>query len=303
MISQLSLNKSKQLSTSVSLQTDEQGAEYLVVEHAKLEASFSLFGAHLLHFKLMGQEPIIWLSDNAVFNTQNAIRGGVPICWPWFGPANKSLGDNLPSHGFARNSFWSIGNVTELPHNAGVEITFLLKENEQTLKLWPFHFELCLTATLTDTLKLDLQCTNTGKHPFAMTAALHTYFNISSPNQCSIVGLGEAYVDKLNKNDLQVFTGDLKISGAIDRIYSKAKDVIFIEDHAFNRRIAITNTGNDSDVVWTPWIAGAKSFSDMSDDGYLTMVCVESTITNTNSVKLAPSESHHLITDITSIPQ
>ena len=110
----LFFTKKNTLSKSVSLQCDSSGFEFLIIEHSKFNAAFALHGAHLLHFQLKEQEPIIWLSKTAVYSEQKAIRGGVPICWPWFGAADKSLGDNLPAHGFARTSKWSIKNINEL---------------------------------------------------------------------------------------------------------------------------------------------------------------------------------------------
>jgi len=296
MISHLSLQKKSTLSHSVTLQNDENDFEFIVIEHENFDAAFSLHGAHLLHFQLKNQAPIIWLSKTALFNKNKAIRGGVPICWPWFGPAGKSLGDNLPGHGFARTNKWSVKNITELTN--GVEIEFLLTDSEETRKLWPHSFELVLKATLTDTVKLALNSKNTGNEPFFYRAALHSYLAISSPETCEVTGLNTRYVDMLNKGKAELSDGSLTITKPVDAIYQKAPSAISIADSTYNRTLTITDTGNDSEVVWNPWVSGAKGFVDMPDDGYQTMLCVESAITDQSGETIAAGQSHTLTTTI-----
>lgn len=296
MISHLSLQKKNTLSNSVSLQTDENDFDFLVIEHDNFDAAFSLHGAHLLHFQLKKQAPIIWLSKTAIFNDKKAIRGGVPVCWPWFGPAGKSLGDNLPGHGFARTSKWSVKNINELSN--GVEIEFLLTDSEETRKLWPHQFELVLKATLTDTVTLALTSTNTGSEPFFYRSALHSYLAISSPEACKITGLNTHYADMLNAGKAELGDGSLTITKPVDAIYQKAPSAITIADSTYKRNLTVTNTGNDSEVVWNPWVSGAKGFADMPDDGYQTMLCVESAITDPAGETVAAGQSHTLTTTI-----
>lgn len=229
-----------------------------------------------------------------MYNPQKAIRGGVPICWPWFGAADASLGDNLPAHGFARTSLWSVKNIKELTN--GVEIELLLKDSEKTHKIWPYQFELTLKATLTDTLKLQLISENTGQQPFSYGAALHTYLNISSPEACHITGLNKHYADKLNAGQLCTGETSLQINGPVDAIYQKSPAAITLHDSGLKRQLHITNSGNDSEVVWTPWIEGAQALADMPDDGYQTMICIESAITNVHGQSLTPGETHTLST-------
>ena len=296
MISHLNLQKENSLSHSVSLQNDENGFEFLIIQHKNFDAAFSLHGAHLLHFQLKDQAPIIWLSKTAIFNEKKAIRGGVPVCWPWFGPAGKSLGDNLPGHGFARTSKWTIKSIDELTN--GVEIQLLLTDTEETRKLWPHQFELVLKATLTNTVKLELISTNTGAESFFYRAALHTYLAISSPDACKISGLNQHYQDMLDAGNAKISDGTLTITEPVDTIYQKAQSAITIEDSTYQRKLKVTNTGNDSEVVWNPWISGAEAFADMPDDGYKTMLCVESAITDQAGETVPAGQSHTLTTTI-----
>lgn len=296
MISHLSLQKKNNLSDSVSLQVDADGFEFLIIEHPNFDAAFTLHGAHLLHFQLKEQAPIIWLSKTAIFNEQKAIRGGVPVCWPWFGAAGKALGENLPGHGFARTSKWSVKNITEL--TAGIELELSLTDSEETRKIWPYQFEVVLKATLTDTVKLELITKNTGADAFSYRAALHTYLTISAPEAVQLSGLNSSYADMLNAGQPETGDGTLLIDKPIDSIYQKAEQAIVLDDQGFKRQLTIANTGNDSEVVWNPWIAGAQAFADMPDDGYQTMLCVESAITRPEGENVAAGEVHTLTTVI-----
>lgn len=294
MISHLSLKKIKSLSPSVSLQKNESGFEFLIVEHKQLSAAFSLHGGHLLHFQQAQQAPVIWLSKTAVFDDKKAIRGGVPICWPWFGAAAPELGDGLPSHGFARTSKWSIGQIIE--SDSGVELELKLHSSEETLKLWPYPFELTLKATLNKQLKLELITENQGKHAFTYRSALHTYLNISAPEAVNVSGLNNQFYNSLNKGALEHGECTLLIDQAIDSIYKKSNTNILLEDKQLQRTLTITNTGNDSEVLWSPWIEGAKAFADMPDNGYQTMLCIESTITEKSGQAIQAGQKHTLST-------
>jgi len=296
MISHLSLQSKGMLSKFISRQADRSGLEYFMIEHPKFDAAFAVHGAHLLHFQLKGQAPTIWLSKSALYNEQKAIRGGVPICWPWFGAADKSIGENLPAHGFARTSKWEFKSSKAL--TGGLQIEFRLQDTPQTREIWPYQFELILKATFTDSLKLELISKNTGKKDFNYNAALHTYLNISNPESCQIYGLNKHYADKLNAGQLKMGDGSLQINAPIDSIYQKAADSVVLCDNGLHRQLHIHNAGNDSEVLWTPWVEGAKAFADMPDDGYLTMFCIESAITRQCGQPLAAGQTHTLSTVI-----
>ncbi|MCP5076806.1 MAG: D-hexose-6-phosphate mutarotase [Psychromonas sp.] len=294
MISHLSLKTIKTVSPSVTLKADANNFEFLVIEHEKLSAAFTLHGGHLVHFQPTNQPAIIWLSKTALFTESKAIRGGVPICWPWFGAADPSLGENLPSHGFARTSKWSLGNIEE--SDSGVELELKLYSSEETLKLWPYQFELTLKASLTDQLKLELVTENKSDQALTYRSALHTYLNISTPQSVKVSGLNEQFYNSLNNRVLETGDTTLLINQAIDSIYRKASGAILLNDEQFNRKLSICNTGNDSEVLWSPWTEGAKAFADMPDDGYQTMLCIESTITDKSGQQVASGETHSLTT-------
>lgn len=290
------LNRSKKLSHSVTLQADQNGYEFIVLNHEKFDAAFTLHGGHLIHFQVKQQAPLIYLSKTALFDDTKAIRGGVPICWPWFGAAAADLGENLPSHGFARTSKWQVSAINESAQ--GVDIEFSLACNEKTKALWPYDFSLTLKAALSDHVELSLVTENTGTQSFTYRSALHTYLNIAGTEGCSITGLATRYQDSLDAGALKENDQALTITGPIDSIYEANDAIILVDDVQQQRTISVQNNGNDSVVVWNPWIAGAKAFADMPDDGYQTMLCVESAITNKTGMVVEPGQSHTLKTVI-----
>ncbi|RJG48439.1 D-hexose-6-phosphate mutarotase [Motilimonas pumila] len=295
MIEHLGLTEHTRVSDTTKIMVDDQGVEFVLVENAFSQACFTLHGAHLIHFQQAAKAPLIWLSKTAIFDNKKAIRGGVPICWPWFGAAPASFGANLPSHGFARNSLWQLAETKEV--DGATQISFKLTDTKASLELWPHQFELTLVATVGEAIDLRLITHNQSEKPAPYLAALHTYLNISAPEHAKVTGLGSQYLDSLAGKQQKASTGTLSIDGAIDSLYTQAEPSLTLSDQGLQREVAIHNEGNDTVVVWTPWIEGAAAMADMPDDGYQTMLCVESAITQ-QAVIIAPGESHTLSTRI-----
>jgi len=275
MISHIKLNKVKELSKSVTLKADEQGYEFIVIDHQNFNAAFTLHGGHLIHFQQKHQAPLIYLSERAIFNESTAIRGGVPICWPWFSKAKETLGVNLPSHGFARISKWVVSAISE--DSNGVNIDFILASNAETKQLWDHDFLLTLKASLSDSVTLDLVTKNTGTQDFSYSGALHTYLCVENIMQCPT---------------------KLIVNAELDSIHQTNEGDVMIKDTDNQRNIAVTNLGNDSVVVWNPWVDKSAAMADMSDNGYQNMLCIESAITAKNGVLVKAGELHTLSTVI-----
>ncbi|WP_257265872.1 D-hexose-6-phosphate mutarotase [Endozoicomonas sp. ONNA2] len=267
------------------------GLPILKIQSPKCEAAISLQGGHLLQFKPAGQQDVIWLSKKAIFSPGKAIRGGVPVCWPWFGPVSTP--------GFARISAWQLLDHGE--HEQAVTIRLKLNACEQTREIWPHDFSAVLTFTLGETLSIDLEMINTDEHPWQWSGALHSYFNIAEATETWITGAGTSYLDSL-QNDLPCETAEaLIINQPIDRIYTAPDDNIAIHDQGNQRIIQVVNNGHNSAVIWNPWKELSRSMGDMSDDGYETMVCVEATRYGkdlASGVLLKPGEKNILSTQI-----
>lgn len=261
-------------------------------------ASVAAHGAHVLSFIPEGQEPVIWVSELSHYREGKAIRGGIPIIWPWFG-SHPSESDK-PSHGFGRTRFWDIHSA-RLIDNQFPQVRFQLVDNEITRSLWPHSFELELVVTLTDALKVELIMENTGDEPFTCSCALHTYFNLSDISGIQIRGLdGVSYIDQLDDGPLKVQRGPITFDGEKDNIYVDTDATCTIVDPALNRTIIVEKSGSQSTVVWNPWIDKAARMSDFGDAEYKKMVCIEAANAAQNTLTLAPSGRHTLATTIRS---
>ncbi|MGB1272079.1 MAG: D-hexose-6-phosphate mutarotase [Endozoicomonas sp.] len=269
----------------------------LQIRHPKAEAAISLHGGHLIQFRPTGEKDVIWLSDKAFFRKDKAIRGGVPVCWPWFGPLAS------PSHGFARISQWQLLDHQE--NEQEVVIRIILQSSPETRDIWPHDFSATLTFTISDTLSIDLEVTNTDLHPWQWSGALHTYFNIAEAAATRITGMGDDYLDSLKGNQPSNSSEPLLINQSIDRVYTAPSTRTRIHDNFNLRTIVVNNSGHNSVVIWNPWEEISATMTDMNDHGYNTMVCVEAT-RFANALDecpvLNPGQSHRLGTHISVSP-
>lgn len=287
------MQPTRSLTAHCTLSHHPAGQPLLTVDNGYAKAEISLFGAHVLSYQRHDEPASIWLSDKAVLDGSKPIRGGIPLCWPWFGPAPARVGSGKPSHGFARTSLWTLDGVSD--HGDGTLVHLSLRDNEATRQLWPHAFELELDVLVGKELALVLTTRNTGKAPLVYSGALHTYLQISSPESVSVSGLGEPYADKLTGQNGQQ-QGPLTLNGPLDRVYWQPAAHVSIQDG--ERETWVVSGNHDSVVVWTPWIEGATAMADMSDDGYRTMLCVEAAIASEAGVTVAPDEEHSFSTVI-----
>ncbi|MGL4683937.1 MAG: D-hexose-6-phosphate mutarotase [Hafnia alvei] len=234
----------------------------VVVNHPKVRAAVTLQGAHLLTWQPSGEKPVLWLSSETAFKNGVAIRGGIPICWPWFGPAGQ------PAHGFARNLPWTLTAHDE--DESGVILTFTLEQSAESKKHWPHDFCLIARFKLGEVCEMELE--SHGEYEY--TAALHTYFNIGDITQIDVSGLGSPYIDKVNPCTGEQ-QGNLTFATRTDRIYTKPEPFSVITDKALQRVIEVHHHNNTDVVAWNPWSELSVSMADMPNDGYKTMVCVE----------------------------
>lgn len=231
---------------------------------------YTLQGAHIFHWQPSTfADPVLFCSNKALFQAGKAIRGGVPICWPWFGPSQ-----GLPQHGFVRTADWNLNHfdTNELER----KIQFSTNEDEATLSLFPYKFHLLLDIIETnDQLSIALTTTNTDSQPFAITAALHTYFHVGDISEIYLDGLQHhSYYDKIDNHKKVQQQKHLKIEGETDSIYFTS-DTTTINDPILCRTIKIEHNAS-SIVIWNPWKEKSKVIVDLEDNDYKKFICIES---------------------------
>ncbi|GGA64060.1 D-hexose-6-phosphate mutarotase [Neiella marina] len=279
-------------SAQLSFSATNTGLVMVTIENDFARAEICLHGAHVCSFQPKGQKPVLWLSNDVQFIQGKAIRGGVPVCWPWFGPhpTNKEF----PQHGFARNQNWQLSDTMQLADGA-TELVFTLTDSEQSRQLWPHAFELALKVTVGKQLHMELLSTNTGDDEMVVGGALHSYFDIASIAQTRIRGLDQVtYDDKVAVQDGLIQRGDIIIDEEVDRVYLDTLATCLINDDGNERVIAVAKDGSRTTVVWNPWFDKAAAMGDFNNDGYQSMVCIEAVNAGDDCYALLPGESHRL---------
>ena len=257
------------------------------------QADIALQGAHVMTFQPKGEQPILWLSPVAKLVQGKSIRGGVPICWPWFGA--HATDSSFSGHGFARTVPWQVVASAAEP-DGSTRLTFELPHSSIPPAQWPHACRTRLDVVVGRKLTIELITENTGQAAFEIGEALHTYFAISDVDDMSITGMeGCTYLDKVGPTQSRIQQGAIKITAEVDRIYLDTEADCLIEDRGWNRRIRIAKRGSRSNVVWNPWIEKSAKMGDFgSDTGYRGMVCVESANAASNVVTIAAGATHTL---------
>jgi glucose-6-phosphate 1-epimerase len=287
------LNRNFGIASTLLFEQDAGGLVVARIANAHAQSAIALQGAHIMTFQPTGEQPVIWLSPAAKLVAGKSIRGGVPICWPWFGAhASES---SFPGHGFARTVPWQVAASQQLP-DGSTRITFELPQSSIPAAQWPHPCRARLTVTVGKALTVELITENTGADAFVIGEALHTYFCISDVDHMRISGMdGCTYLDKVGAAATRVQQGDIRIASEVDRIYLDTAADCLIEDAGLGRRIRIAKSGSRSNVVWNPWIEKSAKMGDFgSATGYRGMVCVESANAAANVVSVAPGATHTL---------
>jgi glucose-6-phosphate 1-epimerase len=274
----------------------EQVGELIIARVTSRSCTATLFlqGAHLVHWQPNDSEPVLFLSDHSSFVPGKAIRGGVPIIFPWFGARTGERTDG-PSHGFARTTVWEVAFAGMVGEDVYLTLTLAPDDHSRSLGYGDFRavFEVALGRTLTMRLGVVNQSEGTPLH---FEEALHTYFNVGDAEQVRISGLsGTEFLDKTdNFARKRQMESVLTLKGETDRLYLNTMATVTIEDPVLNRKITVAKTGSQSTVVWNPWNELSTKLPDMADDGWRNMVCVETTNAADNALTLPPSEAHTL---------
>ncbi|WP_166442798.1 D-hexose-6-phosphate mutarotase [Phragmitibacter flavus] len=270
------------------------GYPVYVIDHPTMRAKVALHGAQVMEWTPEGEKPVIYLSPDAVLKEGKAIRGGVPLCWPWFNahPTDASK----PSHGFARTRFWHLAEMEAC--DEGVRMVFDLASDDETRRLWDFVFELRVVIEVGQVLRVKLETRNVGETEFTIGEALHAYLAVGEVREVEVRGLaGKNFLDTVGEPMMRKQVGELKFEGEVDRQYECAETVT-VHDAAWARVIEISKSGSGTTTVWNPWAEKAGELSDLPDDGYRHFVCVEAANAGPALVVVPPGGRHVIETVI-----
>jgi glucose-6-phosphate 1-epimerase len=265
----------------------------IAVTAARGSAEIYLFGAHVAHFQPRGASPVLFMSKHSAFDGKKPIRGGVPIVFPWFGPREDK--PELPPHGVARTRDWDIESC-DARGDGSVRIVLGTASDEQTMKLWPFAFELRFIIVVSDSLDMTLEVRNVNKQPFEFEEALHSYFNIGKIETVSVEGLsGADYLDRADGEKRKKQSDEpIRFTGETDRLYYSSNPRVLVKDPALKRTIAIEKSRSNATVTWNPWADKAAAMKDLGADQWQQMVCVETANARDAKVKLPGGSIHRM---------
>ena len=252
-------------------------------------AEIYLHGAQVTSWKPTGFDEVIFLSQHSRWENGKAIRGGIPVCFPWF--RAKTDDPKAPAHGFARTKAWDVEGIDKIAD--AVLVTLSTQTDAESRKWWPCECRVVLKIAVGAQLRLDLTVTNTGSDSFHFEEALHTYNRVGDVHSLRISGLdGVAYLDNRDGNLRKLQAGEIRLTAATDNAYLGTQIPVEIFDPVLKRRIRLEKQNSLTTVVWNPWKEDAAKLADLGDDEWEQFACVEASNILASPVTLAPGEQH-----------
>ena len=255
------------------------------------EGEVYLHGAHVTSWKPAGNDEVLFVSTKSHWQEGQAIRGGIPICFPWF--RAKGNDRQAPAHGFARTKTWQIESIVQ--NEDRVSVSMFTDSDEQTRRSWPGEFRLIHRVTFGSELKLELICRNTGTTPLRFEEALHTYNRVADVEQVHLQGLDTVrFLDNTNANQEKIQIDDVAIASQTDSAYMNTDSAVDLLDPRMRRRIRLQKDNSLTTVVWNPWGEGAAGLKDLGDGQWKQFLCVEASNILDSSVNLDSGQEHKM---------
>lgn len=271
--------------------------DLLTIEHKSCQAKVSLFGGQVLSWKPNGQKDVFWLSEKATFEQGKAIRGGIPLCWPWFGAHPKDINNNAGNHGFAREQFWQVSDISISEKTVEISLVF---QGDNMHLLWPNACKLKQVLSFGEIFTQSLTMSNLSKEDAFYTGALHSYFRVSAPENICVDELSDASFDDkltgLSYSPTPLVNG----VGPVDRVYHSNK-AMKISDSKWQRTIEVNASNTKQWVFWNPGNKVATTMADIHTDGEQEFVCLEAANTNMQLLSSNKSLTMSQVVSVTSI--
>jgi glucose-6-phosphate 1-epimerase len=264
----------------------------ILIETKAATAEIYLYGAQVTSWVPAGADEVLFVSEKSHWEAGHAIRGGIPICFPWF--RAKADDKSAPSHGFVRTKEWRIESISAEAEDS-VRVCLSTESDESTRRWWPFDFRLDYRITVRAKLWLELVMKNSGQSALRFEEALHSYFKVGDVEQVRVRGLdGAIFLDNREGNREKIQRGDVVLLRQTDNAYANANGMAEIIDPLLRRTLKTEKLGSNSTIVWNPWSDGASSMADLSEHEWRQMLCVEGGNILTSAVSLDPGQSHSM---------
>jgi glucose-6-phosphate 1-epimerase len=264
----------------------------ILIETKAATAEIYLYGAQVTSWVPAGADEVLFVSEKSHWEAGRAIRGGIPICFPWF--RAKADDKSAPSHGFVRTKEWRVESISAQAEDS-VRVCLSTESDDSTRRWWPFDFRLEYRITVGAKLRLELVMKNSGQSALRFEEALHTYFKVGDVEQVRVHGLdGAIFLDNREGNREKIQRGDVVLLRQTDNAYANANGMAEIIDPLLRRTLKTEKLGSNSTIVWNPWSDGASSMADLSEHEWRQMLCVEGGNILTSAVSLDPGQSHSM---------
>ena len=285
------LNADYGIANRVKFIEGKGGFPVMEISNDYARSTISVYGGQVLSFQPVNQTEMMFLSSQAYYQQGKAIKGGAPVCWPWFGPDPEA---RRSSHGFVRNRLWKMTEVVSTQDGA-TKVTMGLTDTADTREIWDYAFDLAIVITVGSSLTIELVTRNTGKESFSITQALHSYFNVGDINKVRVLGLADkSYIDKVDEGKEKTQTGAVSFSEECDRIYLDVPSELVIEDADLDRKIKITATNSNTAIVWNPWAEISANMADLGEQDYQKFVCVETANAANEVIEVAAGSEYKM---------
>jgi glucose-6-phosphate 1-epimerase len=295
------LNRGFEIPGIAQLVSGNGGLRKLCVTASSASAEIYFHGAQVTSWQPHGETQVLFLSEHSHWQDGRAIRGGIPICFPWF--RAKADDPKAPAHGFVRTKEWQLDSVTA-NQDGSVTVELSTGSDETTHRWWPHEFRLVHRITVGKTLRLELIVRNTGSVPLHFEEALHTYFRVSDAQAVRVQGLDQvAFLDNTDGNREDTQAGDVVFKAATDKAYMNAQGTTNLIDPALHRTLRTEKENSATTVVWNPWQQGAAALADLGDEEWRQMACVEASNILSAAVSLDPGHEHTMRAALSVLPE
>jgi len=293
------LNQRFGIANVLEVVSGNSGLPKIRVTASSASAEIYLHGAQLTSWQPANSEEVLFLSEHSSWQEGRAIRGGIPICFPWF--RSRADAPSAPAHGLVRTQEWRLESVRS--DGESVVVSCSTENDESTHRWWSHGFRLEHILSIGRSLRLQLVVTNTGQTPFRFEEALHTYFRVSQAENVAIRGLDQiTYLDNVDGNRKKTQSGDLILTTKTDNAYINVYSAAELIDPTGHRTLRTEKNNSATTVVWNPWSEGAASLGDLGADEWRRFVCVEASNILGSALSLAPGHEHIMQATISVVP-